>query len=238
MYLTSHRIRTDDGHEGINTFLHMTGHQDDPGSRLAIIDIEPGTLVAAHCDVAPGRNQVLCYLDIVAPDETTAADLRTLRSTGRMFLDGEPNQIPFQISSGSAVMRLGCTIGHHRTQRHITDYDLLWNSALQVLTERPVPPWLGQANPLTIVQQQIGDQLVYMLDDSSLSRVQTLKGPHWLRRRFSVDLFDKIDVEQMQGDITPSIITSITGLELEQLAQMGGVKIIHSRTGHVIAQYP
>jgi hypothetical protein len=239
MYLTAHRVRTDAGREGINVFLHITGyHIDNPSQELAKVEGEPGTLTAASCEIAPGHNQVLCYLDIIAVDDVRAEGLKALYSAGKALLNNEPDQVPFQMTSGNALMRLGCTIGHLHSHRHLTDFDLLWERSMCVLVERPVPSWLGQQASLVIVQQQINDQLIYALDDSSFARVQAIKGPKWLRRRFTVDIFDRMDVEQMQGDITTSIISSITGLELDQIAHMGGVSIIHQRTGRVIAKYP
>lgn len=239
MYLTSHRIRTDDGEEAINTFLHHTGHPiDHPEQELARVEYDAGELVAAACDRTPGRNHVLCYLDIVAPDEADEAVLTTLRQTARTMLDNEPDTVPFLMTSGAAVMRLGCTIGHHHQKRHLADFDLLWDRSIEVFRKRPRPAWLSSTEPLVILRGQLEEQLVYQLDDASFSRVQALKGPHWKRHRIVVDIFDQMDVERMHDDITPDIATTITGLGHEDLAAMGGVSIRESRTGQELARFP
>ena len=95
MYLTAHRVRTDDGTEGVNAFKHRQSRQTDPtqvADVLASIEQDAGILVAALCDVPPGRNHVLAYLDIVMADgeQFTERELQTARASFLPLLADQP----------------------------------------------------------------------------------------------------------------------------------------------------
>ncbi len=237
MFLTAHRVDTGQ-RQGINAFLYQSGRIiDQPDLELAALERDPGELAAAACDIAPGQNDVLSYLDIIANDGCQATDLTQLRASSTEVLRNEPERLPLLLKSGNQLVRFGCTIGHHQAGRHLDDYDQLWDRALAVLAERPVPSWLnGQS--LIILRGQVGDQLIYELDEASFKRVKARKGPRWPQHRFTVDVFDQMDIESMHGDITESIITAITGLGLDDLKDMGGVTILHRPTGTELYRYP
>lgn len=238
MYITAHRILTEDRKEAINSFLHETGHVIDyPEHELETVESNAGKLIAALCDLPPGRNHVMAYLDIIAPDEATKVDLLTLRKTAQMTLHGS-GDVPLVLKAGRTALRFGCVRGYYQSRRFLTEFDLLWNRSIELFSTRPLPPWMAGGSPLIIREQQIGDQLIYSLDDASQDRVQARKGIRWGRRRFTVDIFDQIEAERALGDLTPSIISAITGLDLSELMQMGGVKIIHDRTDRVLYEYP
>ena len=80
MYVTAHRVsRQETGETGINAFLYLQGFQAHlVTSAWTAMDIErvtanePGTLASTNCPMAQGGNTVMSYLDVIAPDGTSA----------------------------------------------------------------------------------------------------------------------------------------------------------------------
>ena len=69
MYATAHRVRSRRDVEGINAFLHRHGHDVAwPADPSAIPERDPGQQVWEAVAVVPGGNEVLSYLDVIAPD--------------------------------------------------------------------------------------------------------------------------------------------------------------------------
>lgn len=73
MYLTAQRVLAPSGETGINVFLHVHGNSRLPSLELPnaialVADTQPGEMTAHGCDVKPGGNRVLSFIDIVAPD--------------------------------------------------------------------------------------------------------------------------------------------------------------------------
>src|SRR5262245_46590782 len=76
MYLTAHLVRSQDGAEGINAFLHLHGAEFLwPDDAVALADTHPGTTVLRQTSVPPGGNHVRAYLDILAPDRTPPREI-------------------------------------------------------------------------------------------------------------------------------------------------------------------
>lgn len=78
MYLSAHHvIATRTGLEGVNAFLYSHGPYTWNGLPPAgIPDQDPGVLINAHISVPPPGNRVRSYLDVVAPDDTQASEIR------------------------------------------------------------------------------------------------------------------------------------------------------------------
>ncbi|OGJ92074.1 MAG: hypothetical protein A2268_05955 [Candidatus Raymondbacteria bacterium RifOxyA12_full_50_37] len=74
MYLTSQRVVSKDGQEGINSFFHLHRPHKQPKLKgpadiTAVAEDNTGKLIKDNCEVEPGGNRVKSYLDIVAPDD-------------------------------------------------------------------------------------------------------------------------------------------------------------------------
>ena len=225
MYLTSHRVRTDRGLEGINTSLYLHGTIiDDPEQMLETLESDPGILKAAACAVAPGNNPVLAYLDIVADDGVSREELDTARRTAGDFLLNEPQNVPFRITAGRVLVEFGCTIGRRKSREHERDYVELWDRALLVHEKRPVPPWM-EGKPIIIEVWSEGDKRIYQPSAESMARLRLRHGPNWMSKRLTIDVFDKVDIEHYHGDLTPDAVSTLTDLSLNELAAFGGVKV-------------
>ena len=225
MYLTSHRVRTDHGLEGINSSLYLHGAIiDDPEQMLEKLEADPGVLKAAACAVAPGNNPVLAYLDVVADDGVKREELDAARNAAGEILRNEPQNVPFRIKVGRVLVEFGCTIGRRNSRQHERDYVELWDRALFVHETRPIPPWM-EGKPIIIEVWQEGDKRIFQPSAESMARLRLRHGPGWKSKRLSIDIFDQLDIEHYHGDLTPEAVSTLTDLSLNELAAFGGVKV-------------
>lgn len=107
MYLASQHVRSNAGHEGVNSFLYLHGPR---GEALAgVPDHDPGTLAAQSISVRPPGNRVRSYLDIVAPDDIRWDEVRI----GLMDFVGahQRTSLPWDGQSGRIYFRLGMELG-------------------------------------------------------------------------------------------------------------------------------
>jgi len=77
VYVTAHRVvRPETGEEGINAFLHIHGPDFSwPTEPWLLPENNPGRTTGRQVGLAPGGNRVRSYLDLLAPDETPAAEI-------------------------------------------------------------------------------------------------------------------------------------------------------------------
>ena len=110
MYVTAHRVRRhQSGEVGINAFLHL--HYSPPPDWLdwnqpdfsRAIDEWPAHLNKMDCDVPPGGNSVMSYLDVLAEDSVEVAQIRAAFDEASMRLKHE--KPPLVIGSGKISVR-------------------------------------------------------------------------------------------------------------------------------------
>lgn len=70
MRLSAQRVRSADGHQGVNAFCYLHGPRVWLDRPPPDVTASPGHLVNRRIQIPPGGNFVLSYLDIVAPDDT------------------------------------------------------------------------------------------------------------------------------------------------------------------------
>lgn len=69
MYATAQRVRSRAGAVGINGFLHVHGvHFLWPEQPWLLPERDSGAQTHEHIEVPPGGNEVISYLDVLAPD--------------------------------------------------------------------------------------------------------------------------------------------------------------------------
>jgi hypothetical protein len=71
MYLTTQRVRNDEGLEELHAFLHLHGVEASLSDPFEVPQLNPGRLVmdSGPTLIPPGGNSVISYLDIVADDD-------------------------------------------------------------------------------------------------------------------------------------------------------------------------
>lgn len=106
MYLTAQRVIAHGGQEGINAFHYKHGAQSWSGlPPPGIPDQDPGVLAGERIAVPPPGNRVRGYLDIVAPDDTPAGEIR---QSLVMFLSRvQRAPLPWEGVVGRCLFRVG-----------------------------------------------------------------------------------------------------------------------------------
>ena len=116
MYATAHRVRSPQGVEGVNAFLHKHGSDFSwPSEPWRLPEENPGLVVHQEVQVKPGGNDVRSYLDVIAPDDVAKSDIETAFAGLSLELmadevtasprDRLPNPMVYQ--RGRVVLRLG-----------------------------------------------------------------------------------------------------------------------------------
>lgn len=239
MYLTSHRVLTNQTQEGINASLYLHGVTiDDPSVAIEKIDADPGVLKAAAYDVPPGNNSVLAYLDIVADDSVGLDELEAALRAAGDSLAKKPEVVPFRMTVGRVSVQFSCIIGRRKSRRHEQDYIDMSQRALLVYKNRPIPPWMSGA-PIVIEVWQDGDTRFYQPSADSLARLRLRHGPRWKSKRLAIDIFDKLDFEHYHGDLTPEAVSALTDLSIKELAAFGGVKVhLRGDSSKILFEWP
>lgn len=240
MYLTSHHVRTDDGRDAVNAFLYgFPVAPDGVMDGLERVKTDPGRLAFTDCEIPPGHNQVLSYLDVVADDAATLAELESARESSRTALHDDPRMVPFRLKAGPVAVEFGCTIGERDSRRHLRDFDALWRKALVLRGNRTAPPWFGGPLDIVVSLEDRGGLPAerYELAEDGVRRLRLRHGPDWAPRRFWAEPMVREGYQQDHGDFLPVITHALTDIaDDEELAAMGGVRIF--RNGRVVREWP
>jgi hypothetical protein len=106
VYLTAHLVRSRDGEEGINAFLHLHGTGFAwPADPTALADSNPGKIELRRTSLPPGGNDVRAYLDVLAPDGTPKREFDEALAALASDLDERRNPTVFR--HGRVVIRFG-----------------------------------------------------------------------------------------------------------------------------------
>lgn len=239
MYITAHRVRSRTGDTGINAFLHL--HDDrDYGLDWSKLDVrrvteqEPGRLFAERLDVVPGGNHVLAYLDVAAPDGTPLAAVAHALQHMRTAVRDTPQ--PWSRSfPGMVYVRFGAVIGLEGAEE--IEFEAL-SAALQDLYKAKAPAtWLDQP-PVVVRVSQEGEQILFRLDPASAPRVRG-RGPVPIPVgvvRIDLDTLEAFTAQY--GDVVPHVLPVVTGMGLDELRLLGGVKVIRDTDGTTLWAWP
>jgi hypothetical protein len=140
MYLTSQHVRTGDGAEDVQAYLHLhdlPGGSGFPGDALTVPRDNPGRMVLKSLRLPAGGNSVLSYLDIIASDagwrrvvlgaldELAAPWQETFEPLGELML-GRPLPWVLEVGAVHVVFNAAPTIAAS------TEYGTLLASALDL----------------------------------------------------------------------------------------------------------
>ncbi len=141
MYLTAHRVKKSGGSEtGINVFFHLHGSDSlfrgvvGEGELLRrVTEAEPGKLVDKRIEVSVGGNDVLSYLDVIAPDGTSKEEIDG--ALGEFRADVTVSDLPVHRRFGDILMAFGAVFGLRGEQQQ-EEYDRL-RAVIQIPLMRP-----------------------------------------------------------------------------------------------------
>lgn len=241
MYVTSHRVASDKGMVGINTFYHThaadaSGGEIDweaPNAAL-IAETAPGKLVAEKLGLPPGGNMVMSYLDVACRDgcemERIVGALEEARK--RLACRREPFSDVFE----GVGVRFGYQ--HGLAGSEVEEFEALVGEISQIL-EDPAPPQREPGGPLEVYVSMEPEKLVYALAEASKERLrQRHKRPWNPNRRVTVSYETRMEFERDWGDIIPHVIYMLTDLSGKQVALMGGVRLLEKGTRKLVCEWP
>ncbi len=128
MYVTAHLVRSRNGEEGINAFLHLHGADFAwPADAAALADTAPGKVVRSQIHLQPGFNLVQAYLDVLAPDGTSREELDRAIASFARNLRGCQNPTVFVL--GDVTIRFGVELRRDRMREQdlATLHSVAWS---------------------------------------------------------------------------------------------------------------
>ena len=132
MYVTAHLVRSRNDEEGINGFLHHHGADFPwPSDAAALADTTPGRIVRQRIDLPPGSNQVQAYLDVLAPDGTSRAQIDQAMAAFTRDLGERRNPTVFVLDT--VTIRFGVELRRERLREQ--DLETLASVARSLLDE-------------------------------------------------------------------------------------------------------
>lgn len=243
MFLTAQRVHSLAPEKtGVNAFLYRHGAQTIPGMSWEhpvverVADQYVGTRGPEHIEIAPGGNRVLSYLDVVAADDTPPADVEAaLREFGATFVTEE---LPASRTLGRVAIRFGAQLGLYERARD--EFDEIAARALELLRNPSEPAWRS-AEPLDVDVTHEGGKDVFTLRGESVPRVwraceeANANAPAF---RACVPTQTRTSLEAIHADVYLFVVPEITGLDLEHVAALGGVRFHDAATGDVLREWP
>lgn len=221
MYLVAQRVRSVHGMTGINStrYEHTEGEVDwaRPDVFEFVTTQTPGRRVAQELVVPPGGNAVLSYLDILSPsplhqdriDEIINRVVAECRVRERARLVG-PSWWTEYLVPASSPDREG-------------EVQALRAPLLRVATSIDEV----HAPPLSIVVRSDGEGWTFELDETSILRVPRDPGGQARAHRVRVPFDVADDFRAIHGALYPHVAEWLTGLQREELADLGGIEFVH-----------
>ena len=234
-YLTAQKVVSPaTGQTGINSFRYAKAAVRS-FELLQTADV--GELEAQHLEVPPGGNDILCYLDVLAPDTAEPAAINQVLEALRKTWSKERR--------GSAEIdevRALFVPGRTPAEAVSGELDGLVRGLLAVAAAAPSPAPL-ETHPITILVSPQPEGRRYALDQESARRLRVVNGPEWQQASVSVagDVaadFAKVAAPNF-GELNHSLVLTLTGLDvLRLLANFGGVRFVAQPGGKTLWEWP
>ena len=239
MYLTAQRLTTLSGEMGINVLLHRHGGRDIPGMSWEKPDVEfvaekvPGTVVAQNLEIPPGKNHVMSYLDVVASDSVEAPHISDVLDQAERLLE---HQAPPLVRCLEGVgVRFSLEPGLEGYEDE--EFKALKHASLQLLRS-PIDQSWQACRPLTINVRVSDQEVRFALDSESTTRVLERHPTALPPKSITIEHEMRRDFERAHGDVIPHMILALTGLRLEDVIELGGVRLKEVPEGRIIREWP
>ncbi|MCA2977643.1 MAG: hypothetical protein INH37_05115 [Myxococcaceae bacterium] len=234
-YLTAQKVVSPaTGQTGINSFRYANAAVRS-FELLQTADV--GELEAQHVEVPPGGNDILCYLDVLAPDAAQPAAINQVLEALQKAWSKE-RRGSAEIDEVRALFVPG------RTPAEAVSGELegLVRGLLTVAAAAPSPAPL-ETHPITILVSAQPEGRRYALDQESARRLRVVNGPEWRQASVSVAEDVASDFAKLAapnfGELNHSLVLTLTGLDVRRLhANFGGVRFVAQPGGQTIWEWP
>ncbi|HSN98911.1 MAG TPA: hypothetical protein VLS89_11520 [Candidatus Nanopelagicales bacterium] len=241
MYLTAQRVYSLARKKtGINAFLYRHGAEVVPGMSWdrpvveLIADHHIGTRGPEHVEIAPGGNRVVSFVDIVAADDTPIKQVEdAVRSFGANI---SPERLPVSNTIGTVAIRFGAQSGLVEDKAR-EEFEQIADQALNLLKNPREPAWRTQ-EPLEVDVEQTEEGLRFTLREEAKRRLATIHGPAWRAPRISISHDTRDAFELAHGDVFRNFVPILAELDMERVADLGGMRFYRAHTDRVLAEWP
>lgn len=238
MYLTSQRVSSPGSERsGINTLLYRH-EQPVPGvdwsqpDLVRIAEQFPGTLIAHATDVPPGGNLIHSYLDIAAADTTIVEEVDT--ALQRLAQEWASAQVGAVRHVGKVALRL--YLGPKVVERAMDELWELGQRALGLLRAPVHSEWAAN-EPLQVLVTAGEHSRSYVLDEPSRKRLQSVQGPGWTSTQVTLSPGTTATTSN-PVDLGLHVAPLLTGLPLEELAPLGGIRFVEASSRTMLWEWP
>ncbi|HEY3356163.1 MAG TPA: hypothetical protein VGQ83_23125 [Polyangia bacterium] len=226
MYLTSHLVRTPaHDHGGVNTFIYTHHGASSPAIDWADPDIrriaeeQPGSLVAAITSVPAGGNEVLAYLDVVAPEGLSS------RAVAHEIPSALPGGTPPIVwRAGRLTLRYGTVIGLEPRANAL--FALLAGELCRILgTQKALTPAPRLRGPLRLNRTADSVGFRYQLSPESRAALREIAPGRALPATLAVTFENQDDFVTVFGAPFAEFARLLTGLTLVDIKAAGGIEV-------------
>jgi hypothetical protein len=183
----------------------------------------PGRRVAAKLETIPGGRDVESFVDVVAPDGTSAGVVRQALEELRHEIRSSP--VPREmVTFAGVIAEFSVVLGDVASR--VARLDELVAAALEVYTGRPGFWWTAQ-DPLTIeVTSEEGGQCFRLSDAASTRLHRMQEAGVELPATVSIRSDVRDAFERMHGSLYPHVAEWLTGLSRDELLRRGGARFV------------
>jgi len=241
MYLTAQRVYSIAKRKtGINAFLYRHGDGAVPGMSWDRPVVEPvadehvGIRGPEHVEIAPGGNRVLSFIDVVTADETPIEQIQDAIRTFSATLS--PERLPVSTTMDTVAIRFGAQSGLDKAHTQ-AEFAQIAEQALDLLRNPREPEWRTH-EPLEIDVEQTEEGFRFTLRPEAKRRLAAIHGGGWAAPRLSIahDTCGAFDLTH--GDVFKNVIPILARLDLERVADLGGMRFYRVNTNDVLAEWP
>ena len=241
MYLTAQRVYSLTRKKaGINAFLYRHGAEVVPGMSWdrpvveLIADEHIGTRGPEHVENPRWGNRVVSFVDIVAADGTPIEQVENaIRSFGARFA---PERLPASETIGTVAIRFGAQFGLGEAQAR-EEFSQIADQALDLLRNPREPAWRTQ-EPLEVDVEPTDEGLRFTLRPEAKRRLAAIHGPGWSAPRVSISHDTREAFELAHGDVFRNFVPILAELEMERVADLGGMRFYRAHTDQLLAEWP
>ncbi|HEX8703925.1 MAG TPA: hypothetical protein VF815_34155 [Myxococcaceae bacterium] len=194
----------------------------------------PGTLVSRQIEVPPGGNDVHSYLDIVCSDTARVEDIEA--ALDEYEQTWAASRLASVVHLREIAVRLGMQLRHE--PQALQELRTLRESALKLLRSpsQPLSEWESQP-PLRVLIEPEGGSNRYLLDESSLVRLQSIHGTAWREAEVSVSSAIHEQLMTRPASTCPHLASLLTCLPLDSLLPLGGIRF-EQESGKLLWEWP
>lgn len=228
MYVTAQRVRSG-SEEGINVFRYLHRELSEALWESGFPDLQmilsqaPGYLVDYSTDIAPGGNNVLSCLDVVAPDGGNVEGIRRAIERLEGFVQSANKQDAWYMNQAPVALGFRVTpgvVGKSAREQLIA-------LCQRLMTHLKTPPPLATEPPVVVRLSRKDDTFALSLEPAEAERLHA-RGAYPMPGSLTAcsDILDAVDKQGPPGPFIGHMVAALTGQDLHQLVVGGGVRVV------------